>query len=163
MWFALAVIACFISIATARRFEWVCENSVRSFGRQVYDQHHAEASMHAANGVGRSGNSLSSYPHEFANYPGFRFPRAECNNLKAGQYLLEYPLFSDTIYKQNPQTKRPAKNPTKTAEKKPEPGPARVIYLARTKTFCGVISHVGEGDRPSGGGFALCARQPRHR
>ncbi|CAK4621090.1 unnamed protein product [Aphanomyces euteiches] len=141
--------------------EWVCENNVRSFGRRVYDQHHAEASLHAANGVAESGNSLSSYPHEFKNKPGFRFPRAECNNLKEGQYLLEYPLFRDTIYKQNPTTKRPVKNRAQSEEKKPLPGPARVIYLARTKTFCGVITHVGQGNEPSEGGFALCARRTR--
>ncbi|KAH9103015.1 hypothetical protein AeMF1_020537 [Aphanomyces euteiches] len=159
MRFALALIACFISVATARKFKWVCQNTV--IGRKEYEQNHAEASLHSANGVGRSGNSLSSYPHEFANHPGFRFPRAECNNLKAGQYLLEFPLFSDDIYnKQTPPTKRRvSKNPKKAPEKKPEPGPARVIYLAGSKTFCGVISHVGEGGRASGGGFALCARE----
>ncbi|KAH9100601.1 hypothetical protein Ae201684P_006797 [Aphanomyces euteiches] len=106
--------------------------------------------MHAADGVAPTGNSASSYPHQFKNKGKnpIVFPRPECNTLKAGHFLLEYPLKRRSIYNQN-------------AKPKPDPGPTRVIYIGATKTFCGVISHLGDGTYRNKGDFALCERRPK--
>ncbi|KAI4155952.1 MAG: hypothetical protein LQ340_000639, partial [Diploschistes diacapsis] len=101
----------------------------------------AGAAIQAAGGTetGKTG-----YPHVFQNAGGsIKWPNARCNAGWHGPIPLatyEYPVL------QNNQAYNKDANP------RPDPGPARVIYLQGSNELCGVVSH----DNGNAGLLRLC-------
>ncbi|KAI6160752.1 a-sarcin precursor [Pisolithus thermaeus] len=110
---------------------FACKNTHGDFHISVK---HAKENVRAAPTVAGS----TGFPHPFPNYDGIQFRHARCNH--HGVSLLEFPVYPDGhLYPFDQQPKH-------------DPGPARVIYTAHKKEFCGVIAHT-DGEK---GHYKLC-------
>ncbi|KAI5785758.1 clavin precursor [Pyronema domesticum] len=116
----------------ARDVIYRCPHGKISQNKAIGNMHQAPVTL---KGTG------SGYPHEFKNYPHYKWANKKCNtgSGKGGQHpptLLEFPVFEDGhFYNYN------------KGHPKPDDGYNRVIYSYPNKEFCGIIGHTDKGKK----------------